>query len=97
MAMARREGAGMTSEWRAILWVALCCLLSAPLIATQFTREVVWDHTDFIAAGLLLGCLGLAVEIAFRVSAHRSRRALIIATALAVVLLIWADAAVGIF
>ena len=97
MAMARREGAGVTTYRRAILWGALCCLLLLPLVAMQFTKEVNWDHTDFIAAGLLLGCLGLTVELAFRVSTPWSRRALIIATTLGAVLLIWANAAVGIF
>lgn len=97
MAVVRPGVATMTTERRVVLWGALCCLLLLPLVAMRFTEEVVWDRTDFIAAALLLGCFGLAVEFAFRASGQFGRRALIIAAALGAVLLIWANAAVGIF
>ncbi|MBN8815071.1 MAG: hypothetical protein J0J06_06455 [Sphingomonas sp.] len=84
-------------DWRYLLWGALCLLLALPLVAMQFTKEVVWDLNDFLAAGLLLGCLGGSVELAFRASTRWNIRSLIVSIALGVVMLIWADAAVGIF
>ena len=84
-------------RWRLAMWGGIAVLLLLPLIAMQFTREVTWDAADFAFAGLLLLGAGLVLELA----AWRSRALvwrLSIGCALVLaVLLIWADAAVGVF
>lgn len=63
----------------------------------QFTDEVNWTLFDFIAAALLLLGTGLMCELALRkVNKIRHRIALCMAI-LALLLLIWAELAVGIF
>lgn len=79
------------------LWAALALLLALPAVAMVFTSEVRWGLGDFAAAGLLLGGVGLAVELATRVTTSAPARALACAAVVAAALLIWADAAVGIF
>lgn len=83
--------------WRAALWPVLAALLVVPLVAMQFTDEVRWDLADFVAAALLLGALGVAIEAICRIPASTTAR--LAASALAVVafLLVWAELAVGIF
>ena len=50
------------NPWRIIGWGTVAALLLAPLVAMQFTSEVDWDETDFIAMGFIFGSLGLALE-----------------------------------
>ena len=76
---------------------AIAFILLLPLLAMQFTDEVVWDLTDFAVAGALLFGAGLAYElIAKKMSTTAYRVAVAIAIGI-VFLLIWAELAVGIF
>ena len=70
-------------------------ILSIPLVAMQFTREVKWDLADFIIVGILLFGAGMLYEfLAVKMPRHR----LVIGIAVVVtVLLVWAELAVGIF
>jgi len=78
-----------------VLTVAL--LLLIPLIAMQFTDEVNWTLFDFIVAGVLLLGTGLLCELVMRkVNKIRLRIAICVAL-LAMLFLIWAELAVGIF
>jgi hypothetical protein len=52
------------SAVRVALGVGL--ILSLPLVAMQFTDEIVWSAADFRLAGALLTVLGVAVELAVR-------------------------------
>ena len=84
------------SAWRIALWAALAALLLLPLVAMQLTDQVAWDGQDFLFAGVLLAALGLGIELVLR---SRFGTALKMAAGLAVLavfLLIWAQAAVGI-
>jgi hypothetical protein len=47
---------------RVALGVAI--VLSAPLVAMQFTDEVVWTVWDFLVVGVLLAVIGIALELA---------------------------------
>lgn len=85
------------SRWRAALWGSLALILVIPLIAMQFTTEVAWGSEDFLFAAILLGALGLAMEILFRLRLSPWVRAAGAALALFAFLLIWADAALGVF
>ena len=72
-------------------------LLLIPLIAMQFTDEVNWTLSDFVVAGALLLGTGLMCELVIRkVKKIKSRIAICLAL-LVVLLLIWAELAIGIF
>ena len=90
---ARRSG--LVSGWRLILWSVIAALLVLPLIAMQFTREVAWTASDFAFAAVLLGGAGAAFEVAVRLTARTGLRVAVGAAIVAIVGLIWAQAAVG--
>lgn len=75
----------------------LAVLLLIPLVAMQFTNEVDWSLSDFIIAGFLLLCTGLLCELALRKIKKTGLKIAICVAILAVLLLIWAELAVGIF
>ncbi len=76
-------------------WRLAAVLLLAPAIAMQFTPEVNWGPGDFLAAALLLGVTGVSLEIAAALPRRqwRSRGTVL---AVAVLLLVWLELAVGI-
>lgn len=72
-------------------------VLLVPLMAMQFTDEVAWDAADFAIIGVLLFATGLAYELTIRKVGSRKYRVVIAVGLLAVLLLVWAELAVGIF
>ncbi len=83
---------------RLIIIIAIVALLLLiPLTAMQFTDEVRWTLFDFIvAAGLLLSA-GLTLDFIIR-KVKRAKYRIVLSVALvAILLLIWAELAVGIF
>ena len=72
-------------------------LLLIPLIAMQFTDEVKWTLPDFIAAAVLLSGTGLLCELVLRKVKKTKHQIAICLAILAMLLLIWAELAVGIF
>ena len=80
-------------------WILLTVtlLLLIPLIAMEFTDEVNWTLLDFIAAGVLLLATGLMCELVLRKVKKTKHRIAICLAILAMLLLIWAELAVGIF
>ena len=92
MAAIGRRG---VSPWRIIGWGTVAALLLAPLVAMQFTSEVDWDETDFIAMGFIFGSLGLALEFMVTRSDSTAYRIASGVAILAAFLLIWANLAVG--
>jgi hypothetical protein len=71
-------------------------LLLLPLLAMQFSDEVVWDLADFGVAGVLLFGAGLTYELVVgkgSAIAYRAAAGVAVATAL---LLVWVNLAVGI-
>ena len=44
----------------------MAIVTSLPLIAMQFTDDVVWSLADFIALAVLLTVIGVAIELAVR-------------------------------
>lgn len=84
------------NPWRILGWGTIAGLMALPAIAMQFTREVNWTASDFVFAGVLLGGVGLGFEMAVRASgswAYRAGAAVALGLSL---LLLWANAAVGI-
>jgi hypothetical protein len=68
-----------------------------PLVALQFTGEVVWTGFDFAVAGALLLGTGLAYAFATRKIRDKRQRLLIGAGLLAVLMGVWVELAVGFF
>ena len=67
-------------------------LLTIPLIA-----NFPWDLRDFIVAGVLLLGTGLICEMVLRKVSKMEHRVVVILVILAVLFLIWAELAVGVF
>ena len=80
---------------RPIAWGGAAALVLLPLVAMQFTREVNWGVGDFLFAAMLIGGVGLALELAVRISPNWSYRAGAALGLAAGFLLIWANGAVG--
>lgn len=79
----------------AIVGIVTICILLIPLIAMQFSREVVWSASDFIIAGLLLFGMGsLFILVARRIKTHKLLLGIIF---IVITLYIWAELAVGVF
>lgn len=77
--------------------LTIAVLLCIPLIAMQFTNEVVWTLSDFIIAGILLFGTGIVIEVVARNIKNRNARFGMIIGILFLLLLVWAEMAVGIF
>lgn len=72
-------------------------LLLIPLIAMQFTNEVNWSLLDFIVAGVLLFGTGLIFDLVIKKIKNTTYRIAISVAVLIILLLVWAELAVGIF
>lgn len=88
----RRPGWGWV---RPLAWGGAAALILLPLVAMQFTSEVNWTVGDFVFASLLIGGVGLAFELAVRISSSWSYRAAAALGIAAGFFLIWANGAVG--
>lgn len=76
--------------------LAAAVLLTAALVATQLTDEVVWTLFDFVFAGALVFGTGFAFELALRTTADTAYRWAVGLALAAGFLLIWITGAVGI-
>ena len=72
-------------------------LLSVPLVAMRFTRDVHWTVSDFGMAAVLLGGAALAILRALRLPLSRPRRAGLAAALALALLAVWVELAVGVF
>lgn len=78
-----------------IVWTSISVLLVLPALAHLLTDQMQWGAEDFVAAAALLIGGGAAYELATGVLKQRQ----IVAAGLValVVMVLWADAAVGVF
>jgi hypothetical protein len=79
-----------------LIALATALVLLVPLMAMQFTEEVVWSAGDFVAAGVLLFGAGATYELLWRnggTMAYRAGAGLAVITAL---FLVWVNLAVGV-
>jgi hypothetical protein len=83
--------------WHIVLWAALAAVFTSPMVAMQFTDQVRWDLADFAASATLLLSLGIVVELSFLASQRSRTRAIMIGIPFAAIIMIWVEAAVGIF
>ena len=81
--------------WRIISWVGAVVLILTPLVAMQFTREVVWTGSDFIFAAVIFGTFGGLIELTVRISSNWYYRFGALFAVLVGFVIIWANAAVG--
>jgi peptidoglycan/LPS O-acetylase OafA/YrhL len=87
----------MKNKRLAIIVLGVLILLLIPLLAMQFTEEVNWTLLDFVVAAALLLGTALMCELTLRkINKPRDRIAICVAI-LVLLLLIWAELAVGIF
>jgi hypothetical protein len=77
-------------------WGAAGMLLLLPAVAMQLTDEVNWDAADFVFAGILVIGVGVAFELALRLSRNLAYRAGAAVALGNMFLITWANAAVGI-
>ena len=77
--------------------ISVAILLLIPLIAMQFSDQVNWKLADFVIAGVLLFGTGLICEFVMRKVKKKENRIALIVVIIALLLLIWAELAVGIF
>lgn len=75
--------------------LATAFILLLPLLAMQFTDEVVWDLADFAVAGALLFGAGLTYELVARKAGNIEYRAAVGIALAAAFLLVWVNLAVG--
>jgi hypothetical protein len=52
--------------------VGVALVLTVPLVAMQFTDEVVWTLGDFVVVGALLAVIGIAIELAVKGAGSRT-------------------------
>jgi len=72
-------------------------ILLVPYTAMQFTGEVNWSWLDFAVAAVLLTGTGLAIFFILTKVTRPAFRILLTISALLLLLLVWAELAVGIF
>jgi hypothetical protein len=75
--------------------VGTAVILLLPLLAMQFTGDVVWTLLDFVTAGALLVAAGLTYELGARKAGNNVYRAGVGVAVLTVLFLVWSSLAVG--
>jgi hypothetical protein len=97
MAANTENGGGRRGRfWRIAPWVTAALILLLPLVAMQFTDEVVWDEADFAVIGaMLFGACG-ACELTARKTGNVAYRAAVGVAVVAAFILVWISLAVGI-
>ena len=80
-----------------ILFSAPVILLSIPLIAMQFSKEVNWSLLDFTVAGFILFATAFIIKIILERFKTTKSRLILIGITLVILVLVWIELAVGIF
>lgn len=76
-------------------WSFAAGLLLLPAVAMRFTQEVNWTLFDFLFAGLLIGGVGVGLEMAVRMNRNCFYRVAVGAALAAALLTVWVNGAVG--
>lgn len=84
------------NRWRPAVWGTAAGLLLLPLVAMQFTEDVVWTPFDFMVFGtMLLAACGI-YELGAKMSSNTAYRAAFGVAVVAGFILVWVNLAVGI-
>lgn len=70
-------------------------LLMIPLVAMQFTQEVVWTRSDFLIAGILIFSTGLSYKLITKQSTKTMYRIAVGSALASGFVLVWVNLAVG--
>jgi hypothetical protein len=94
----RDERATHKTAYRSAVGVAraTALILLLPLLAMQFSDEVVWGPGDFVAAGVLLFSAGLTYRLVIRKVGNNTYRLAVGVAVAAALLLVWLVGAVGV-
>jgi hypothetical protein len=84
------------NPWRLAGWGLAASLLILPAVAMNFTPEVKWTVSDFMVMGMMIGCIGLGLELAVRATSDSRYRGGAAFALLTGFLVTWANGAVGI-
>ena len=77
--------------------LSLEALLLIPFLGMLFSKEVKWTLFDFVSMGVLILGLGIMIELVLRIVNKKAVRIILIGTVILLLLLTWAELAVGIF
>ena len=88
----------MTQNQRSTLIYSIpFVILSIPLIAMQFTKEVNWTLSDFLIMGILLFTTVFTIDFVLKKFKTLKSRLILIVGIVVLLALVWAELAVGIF
>lgn len=88
----------MTQSQRSTLLYSIpLVILSIPLIAMQFTKEVNWTISDFLVMGILLFATVFTIDFVLKKFKTLKSRLILILGIVVLLALVWAELAVGIF
>ncbi|MDP9958172.1 hypothetical protein [Chryseobacterium lathyri] len=88
----------MTQKQKTILIYAIpAVLLGIPLLGNIFFEEFDWSPGDFIIGAVLLFGTALIIDLIQRIIKNKTYKILLSGALLIVLLLVWAELAVGIF
>ena len=88
----------MTQSQRStILYSIPFVILSIPLMAMQFTKEVNWTISDFLVMGILLFTTVFTIDFVLKKFKTLKSRLILIVGIVVLLALVWAELAVGIF
>lgn len=77
--------------------LAAIALLAIPAVNMLFGGAFVWSFMDFVIAGALLSFAALTIDYAWGRATSRNLRLAALAAILFVLILVWAELAVGLF
>ncbi len=88
----------MTQSQRSTLLYSIpLFILSIPLMAMQFTKEVNWTISDFLVMGILLFTTVFTIDFVLKKFKTLKSRLILIVGIVVLLALVWAELAVGIF
>lgn len=80
-----------------IIFSIATAILLLPLVSSFFSNEIKWSPSDYGIAAILLFSCALVVDLILRWVTSKRLRFILVATALFLLLMIWAELAVGLF
>ena len=88
----------MTANQRSTLLYSIpFVILSIPFIAMQFTTEVNWTFSDFVIMGGLLFATVFVIDLVLKKFKTLKSRLIIVSAIVLLLMIVWAEMAVGIF
>ena len=86
-----------TIKRRLLIFLSIPVLLLIPLLAMQWSADVVWTGLDFLVMGVILTGLAMGIELLFILVPAPRKRLRLLAVLLFFFFLLWAELAVGVF